>query len=87
MHKAHFLNLKKSLGFIDRPDISVTNGKFYGARDIDDMLIEASTHWFNESKELFPSDVKNVENIEENYQCFRNFRRSATTRALEKKVA
>lgn len=41
---------------------------------------------FESKRELFPKTIRDVEDIRENYQAFRSFRRTSTTRAQEERV-
>ena len=50
------------------------------------MLFESLSEIYSKTPELFPLDIKTAEDIESNYQCFRTFRRSSNTRAVEVKV-
>ena len=75
------------LGFHDGPAISDSKGKLLTTRDLDDMLIESLTNIYAEDQSLFPGDFTSEADIPTNYQCFRIFRRSAATRAIEKKIA
>ena len=81
------IQTKRNLGFKDGPAISDFRGKLLTTRDLDDMLIEILTNIYLEDKTLFPPDIMSEEDISFNYQCFRTFRRSAATRAIEKKIA
>ena len=51
------------------------------------MLIDTLTNIYSEDQSLFPGDFTSEADIPTNYQCFRTFRRTATTRAIEKKIA
>ena len=81
------IQAKRNLGFKDGPAISDFKGNLLTTRDIDDMLIEALTNIYLEDKSHFPADFVSETDIPSNYQCFRTFRRSAATRAIEKKIA
>ena len=50
------------------------------------MLIEILTELYNSDKDLFPDDILTAEELHKHYQCFRTFRRTSNTRAIEQKV-
>ena len=78
---------KRLLGFADGPAISDSKGKLLTSRDLDDMLIESLVQINSQDPSLFPGDFSSEEDITTSYQCFRTFRRSAATRAVELKIA
>ena len=51
------------------------------------MLIKVLVDCYQEERVLFPADMDNEEKLRDSYQCFRTFRRTSDTRALEKKVS
>jgi len=81
------LNEKARLGFTIGPAISDANGKLYSSKSIDDMLHEALTNIFHNNASLFPIQVDKEEKIYTSYQCFRTFRRTSDTRAIEEGVS
>lgn len=81
-----FLEAKGNIGFTDGPAISDDNGKMYRTRDIDDMLHEVLIEIFEDDRNLFPIDITNTELVRRHYQCYRTFRRSSDTRAIEEEV-
>ena len=81
------IKAKESLGLRDGPAISEETGKLLESREIDDMLTELLINCYHEDRNLFPVDVDTEDKIRDNYQCFRTFRRTSDTRALEKKVS
>lgn len=81
------LKIKRKLNLKDGPLISNEKGILLPSRAVDDMLIEVLSEIFEESPDLFPGDVKTLEDIPSSYQCFRTFRRTSNTRAVEKKVS
>ena len=78
---------KKNLGLKDGPAISNTMGKLIEPSEIDEMLIKVLVDCYQEERVLFPADMDNEEKLRDSYQCFRTFRRTSDTRALEKKVS
>ena len=56
-------------------------------RHLDKMLHELLSHLFTTNKELFPEDIKSQDDVRKFYQCFRSFRRTSDTRAMEQKVS
>jgi hypothetical protein len=78
-----FLQEKRLLGFTSGPAISDHKGKLFSLRELNDMLWEALIKIFEEDVELFPRKIKDQTEIRNYYQCFRSFRRTSDTRALE----
>ena len=81
------LEVKNKMGHKDGPAISDEHGKMFNVRDLDDMLHDVLVDLFDLKRNLFPEDIKTVEEIRKFYQCFRSFRRASDTRALEVKVS
>lgn len=87
------LKMKSKLGFYDGPAISDTKGKMLNSLDINNTLWDLLETIFEEDKSLFPSDIITKieeaddirEGLSETYACFRTFRRTSDTRALNKK--
>lgn len=79
--------VKSQLGFKNGPLISDEKGKLLSSRAIDDVLAEVLSDLFEEKEHLFPGDIKTLDDIPQNYQCFRTFRRTSNTRSIEKKVS
>ena len=75
------------LGFKNGPLISDEKGKLLSSRAIDDMLTEILSDLFEEREQLFPGDIKTLDDIPKKFQCFRTFRRTSNTRLIEKKVS
>ena len=51
------------------------------------MLIEVLQEIFGEDSAIFLADILNKESLNQSYQCFRMFRKTSDTRALEQKVS
>ena len=81
------LDVKGELGFTDGPAISSMAGKIWRARDVDDMIHEILLDIFHSKRFLFPTDIVNPDDVTKHYQCYRTFRRSSDTRAIERQVA
>ena len=85
--------MKRKLGFTDGPAISNVKGKMINSRDINNTLWDLLESIFEEDKSLFPSDiilkVEEADDIREGlseiYACFRTFRRTSDTQALNRK--
>ena len=80
------LELKERRGQKDGPAISNEEGKMYKMRDLDEMLHDVLEEIFTSNKQLFPDDIKDMEDVKKHYQCFRSFRRASDTRAIEQRV-
>jgi len=77
---------KRLRGFRVGPAITDINGKLLSLKVLNDMFFEILTNIFDEEQSLFPKRVSDHESISAYYQCFRTFRRTSDTRALEVKV-
>lgn len=84
--------VKKKAGFVDGPAISDIEGNQFSVKDIDQMLVSCLSFIYEKDKSLFPTDIRTfIEQDEEDmrmvferyYSCFRTFRRSSDSRALE----
>jgi hypothetical protein len=78
---------QKKRGFTDGPAITDSNGKVLSCSTLDDTLHEVLEELFVVRRELFPREIKTVEDLRARYHVFRSLRRASDTRALEKKVA
>lgn len=80
-------SIKADLRYFDGPAISDSEGKLLSAKDLDEMVIEILHELFVSHQELFPGDITEKKHIQQYYQCFRTFRKTSDTRALEAGVA
>lgn len=85
--KNRSLKIKDELGFKDGPMISSTKGSLWNSKDIDGLLGEILIKIFNENRQIFPPEIMTEEDVLKGYQCFRSFRRSSNSRAVEMKVS
>jgi len=83
---SYHLSLKAQANLTSGPAISDIEGKVLSAKIVDDVLHEELITIFNDNSRLFPPSITSTEKIPSNYQCFRTFRRTSTTRATEMKV-
>ena len=83
---------KLKYGFVDGPAIADINGNSLSVRDIDHMLINSLVKIYEKEKVLFPVDIRVLIEeddddirvvLEKYYSCFRSFRRTSNSRALE----
>ena len=81
------LEAKQKAGFSKGPAISDIRGKILSTRALDDMLSEVLKQVHAERPNLFPLNIDEPEKIPSSYQCFRTFRRTSTTRAVEQNVS
>ena len=87
------IKLNRTFGFTDGPAISDRKGKMYYSLDINNLLWDVLDSIFDDDQSLFPADViskvQEADNprdgLSEIYACFRTFRRTSDTRALNKK--
>jgi len=82
-----FLEEKRRLGFTSGPAISDHSGNLFPLRSLNEMLWEALMKIYQDDKSSFPRKIRDENDIRNYYQCFRTFRRTSDTRALERGVA
>ena len=76
------LELKRSQGNINGPAISKVNGELYKSTEIDEMLIEILEELLDEDPNEFPAEVDTKDKLGDAYHCFRTYRRTSDTQAL-----
>lgn len=81
------LTEKQRAGLTYGPAISDLNGKLFSTKAIDDMFHETLTNIFCEEPSLFPVFIDSPDKIPTHYQCFRSFRRSSDTKAVEEGIS
>lgn len=86
------IRTKKEANCLNGPAISNIKGEMLSVKNIDDMLIEILVHIYDNDRIAFPVDIINEIHIEQEYKhlvmekyysCFRTFRRTSDSRALE----
>lgn len=86
------VNQKQKMGFIDGPIISDDKGNAYRTKDIDALLIAALQTIYENNSSLFPVEIRAQieegdkdlhETLCQSYSCFRTFRRTSDSRALD----
>ena len=80
------IHAKTNLGLRDGPAISGETGKLLESSELDEMSPKLLMEFHSENREFFPLNMDTQENTRNNYHCFRTFRRTSDTRALEIKV-
>ena len=80
------LVLKQKQGLKDGPAISNDEGYLLPAKEMDLCLHELLMEVYAARPDMFPPTINTVEDIVENYKCFRSLRRTSNTRALDEKV-
>lgn len=83
---ARLIANKELLGLFDGPAISDIQGYVLDPAAIDKMFHELLIEIFQENKDLFPPEIEEENQIKENFQCFRTFRRTSNTQAKNMKV-
>ena len=68
------------------PAISDSEGALISTKELDRMMHELLVDIYAVDRSLFPPSMETPEMIVESYKCFRTFRRTSDTRALEEKV-
>jgi len=81
-----FLEEKRRFRQVSGPAISDHRGNLISLRMLNEMLWEALKNIYAENKVLFPKKIKDESELRNFYQCFRTFRRTSDTRALEQGV-
>ena len=71
----------------DGPAISDIKGKLLTAKDLDEMIIKILNELFITNQELFPADITDKKQLPQHFQCFRTFRKTSDTRAIEAEVS
>ena len=79
----NFITYQRQLGHFHGPAISDLDGKLLTTKILDELLHEALTIIYASNKDLFPIIIENPDDIRTHYQCYRTFRRTSTTRAIE----
>jgi hypothetical protein len=74
--------LKIDLKFNDADN----DGFVWSSHNINDMMHEILLDIFHEDRNLFPISISNIDDIHTHYHCYRTFRRTSSTRALNMKV-
>ena len=86
------LKLKRKVGWIDGPAITNSKGVLYSLKDLDYKLVEVLTRIYLDQQNLFPIEIKDLirrakddhhKIIKKYYSCFRTFRRTSDSRALD----
>ena len=81
------IQLKQRQGFEEGPAVSSTQGIVLTTQAINDCLIEALEDIYKETPELFPKTLKNIEELQSDYQVYRSLRRTSDAVAIEEKVS
>ena len=81
------IDFKQDLGQRVGPAISDTNGTLFDHKRIDECLIKLLEEMYDRNNTGFPAEIDEKEKISEYYHCFRTFRRTSDTRALDAGVA
>ena len=84
--------MKKKIGWTDGPAITNSKGVLYSLKDLDDKLVEVLSRIYSTQQDLFPIEIidfirrakdDHTKIIKKYYSCFRTFRRTSDSRALE----
>ena len=76
------LDLKRRQGITRGPAISDVKGNILKSTEIDEMLLEILEEMYEEDPDGFPAEIDSKEKLGDGYHCFRTFRRTSDTRAL-----
>ena len=75
--------LKRSQNLLDGPAISDLNGNAIATLELDGLFVSILEHLYDAQPTLFPANVEGKEHIRERYHCFRTWRKTSNTRAIE----
>ena len=81
------IELKYHQKLVTGPAISDNEGALISTKELDRMMHEILVDLYSVNRTLFPPSIETPESILESYKCFRTFRRTSDTRALEEKVS
>lgn len=84
---ARVLDEKADLGITKDWMISNHLGIKFESSEFNDILHQILEELFESQKSLFPPFITSKEDIHDSYHCFRTFRKSSDTRAIEVKVS
>ena len=76
------MTLKESQGLNNGLAVLDIHGTILNYNDIDQLLINILEEMYDKSSEGFPAKIDTKEKIGEHYHCFRTFRRTSDTQAL-----
>lgn len=80
------IKTKRKFNFTDGSLISDVNEYVWSSREVDELMTEMLETLFKEDRNLFPIHISSINQINESYKCFRSFRLTPDTRALEEKL-
>jgi hypothetical protein len=81
------IRLKQHQGFNDGPAISDDGGRVRSVSSLNSILYELLEELYEKSSDIFPSSIKEKDDIYSSYGVYRSFRRSSDTRALNMGVS
>ena len=76
------MKLKQQQDIVKGPAVSDLKGNVLKSTEIDDMLLEIIEEMYDESPDSFPAEIDSKEKLRDGYHCFRTFRRTSDTQAL-----
>ena len=77
--------MKKELGQTNGPAISNVEGLLWNQSKM--LLVEVLDEMFDRNPSAFPAEINKKEKIGQFYHCFRTFRRTLDTRAIDARVS
>ena len=75
--------MKRELGQTTGPAISDKEGVLFNQGQIDELLTEVLEEMYENDPTSFPAEVDEKDKITQFYHCFRTFRRTSDTRAID----
>ena len=78
---------KRKYGQLMGPAISDHSGTVLTSADVNEMLWELLDGLYQQEPSLFPPTITGADKIREFYQCFRTFRKTSDTRAMDTNVS
>ena len=81
------LKVKARFNFKDGPAISDIHGHVLTSKALNEKFHEVLIQLYRDDRQLFPIEIKSEMDIKNEYMCYRSFRRSSDTQALNAGVS
>jgi hypothetical protein len=76
------MDLKATQGLTDGPAISKENGHLFLSRAIDESMLEVLEELFVSNRDIFPTKIETIQDLQKAYQVFRTLQRTSDTSSL-----
>jgi hypothetical protein len=83
------MDLKATQGLmVDGPAISKENGHLFSASmSIDESMLEVLEDFFVSNRDIFPTKIETIQDLQKAYQVLRTLQKTSDTQALEMRVS